>query len=730
MRRAPFSPTLRARSRSLKAWRPGALHAALYLKRLIKSDPDMAAYSLEVIFKIFQSDADHLVKALINLMPMAKQRKLKIKIKEEFLDEDDLAKIFLETCFAENETKRKAVQEVKNFLKNHCPRAGDKRQNPLKAAVKTVGAMLQLRPAEKALCQFVYTLEENEALKDFFCDSLHCHRPHRRELLATLLGVSVKELEEALGGTVFRFEFLSIDQYGMDMSQEFLHILENPSVQVLREHFQPIEAEPVPLEAHLVGEDVVHHVLALLAVKRDFPINILLYGPPGTGKTSFAKALVNTLKVPGYLVQTSHENKGEKRRFSIATSLAAVNGGHGAILVVDDADDLLNTERLFLWFTSSSQDKSWLNHILDTPGIRTIWICNTVSGIHDAVRRRFTYSIAFRSFGPDQRKRLWKSVLQGNCAQHLLPEEHIEKIARRFTVNTGPMDTAVKGALAVAENSPEAFRKALTLGLSAYMVLENDGEPFREAPSVQENFLLEGLSVKGDLQGLLDHIERVHAYLKDNPGATASTTALFYGPPGAGKTELGRYIAHRLEKELMVVGSSNLLSPFVGETEMNIRETFEKASSNEAVLMIDEIDSLLFSRSRAHYSWEVGMTNTMLTALENFRGLFIGTTNRLQDLDEAVLRRFHHKIEFSFLSTEGKRLFYERFFATLAEAPMDESCLKTLERMSELTPGDFRAVWERYRFGSHRVGHEELLEALRHEVELKHRHHGAGRAGF
>jgi len=724
MRRKPFAPW--ARKPSIPSWNPGSQRGLLYLKRLFESRPELALPSLPVVLKAAGEDSMELIQAFIKILPNNRRNSIEREIAEGTFDEEDVVRIFQRKLISGARVTKNAYREILKFLGDRSKDLED--SGDLLAGVVKAGKMLQLTQAEMALCTFLYTLEDCEVLREYFFESLQCHRPSRRDILAVLLKVSEENLQQVFAGNLFRLGFVTIDKYGIDMAQELCRIVDNPAFQVLEEHFQPVGPEPVPLEAHPISEEAVRHVKGLLAAKRDFPINVLFYGPPGTGKTSFARGLVNALKVPCYFVSVSSEDQ-ESRRFSIATSLVAANSGDGAIVLVDEADDILNTE--FSWgFIRKSAGKAWLNQIMDTPGVRIIWITNQVDNIHESVRRRFNFSIAFRPFGPGQKRRLWHSVLEANQAAHLLPERDLDEVARRFSVTAGPMDTAVKTALAVSNGDPHALSKAITMGLSAYVTLQSNGEPVPDGPSVDDTFILEGLSLRGDVSLVLSHIERAHKYLKNHPGSTALVTALFYGPPGAGKTEFGRYIAHRLETELLIVDASDLLSKYVGETEKNIREVFGWAASTEAVLMIDEIDSLLFNRARAAHSWEVGMTNAMLTALERFRGVFIATTNRLEDLDEASLRRFHHKIGFDYLSSSGKRLLYDKFLAPLPQVPMDGSCRKLLEGIQNLTPGDFRVVWEKYRFLSKAVTHEELLEALQCEAEVKNRHRGKAPAGF
>ena len=90
----------------------------------------------------------------------------------------------------------------------------------------------------------------------------------------------------------------------------------------------------------------------------------------------------------------------------------------------------------------------------------------------------------------------------------------------------------------------------------------------------------------------------------------------------------------------------------MGEAEKNIRAAFEYSEESGSLLVIDEIDTFLFPRNQARQSRELSQVKEFLTSLESYQGLFIGTTNILERLDPAVLRRFHHKVELRYLKPE------------------------------------------------------------------------------
>ena len=206
---------------------------------------------------------------------------------------------------------------------------------------------------------------------------------------------------------------------------------------------------------------------------------------------------------------------------------------------------------------------------------------------------------------------------------------------------------------------------------------------------------------------------------------------LFYGPPGTGKSELGRYIASYLDKEIVLKRASDLKSKWVGESEKNLKAAFEEATSNDSILIIDEVDSMLFSRDRAERSWEISFTNEFLTQMERFSGIMICTTNRITDLDVASIRRFNHKIGFDFLKPQGNLIFYETLLSPLLPVSLSEKLKLRLKEIKGLAPGDFKIVRDRFAFfPEEELKHEELVKALNDEVNMKNIHQGSKAIGF
>ena len=132
----------------------------------------------------------------------------------------------------------------------------------------------------------------------------------------------------------------------------------------------------------------------------------------------------------------------------------------------------------------------------------------------------------------------------------------------------------------------------------------------------------------------------------------------FYGKAGTGKSMAAEAIASALGKKVYKINYSELESKYVGETPKNIRNAFECATRDDAVLIFDEADSFLGKRlTSVTQSADYGVNITrsvLLMELEKFNGVVVFTTNLIKNYDEAFKRRILLSVYFD-MPDEGAR---------------------------------------------------------------------------
>ncbi|BCN30317.1 ATP-dependent metallopeptidase FtsH/Yme1/Tma family protein [Anaeromicropila herbilytica] len=161
------------------------------------------------------------------------------------------------------------------------------------------------------------------------------------------------------------------------------------------------------------------------------------------------------------------------------------------------------------------------------------------------------------------------------------------------------------------------------------------------------------VEAKSMVQDIIDFIKDPEKY--SDVGARMPRGLLFYGPPGTGKTLLAKAIAGEANVPFYAMSGSDFVQMYVGVGASRIRNLFQKAKKNEkAVIFIDEIDAIGKHRARsasASNDERDQTLNALLTEMSGFhenKGIIvIGATNRLDTLDEALLRpgRFDRQIE-------------------------------------------------------------------------------------
>ncbi len=149
--------------------------------------------------------------------------------------------------------------------------------------------------------------------------------------------------------------------------------------------------------------------------------------------------------------------------------------------------------------------------------------------------------------------------------------------------------------------------------------------------------------------------------------------ALFYGSPGTGKTMAVQVMANDLGLDVYRIDLSQLTSKYIGETQKNISQLFERAKNINAMLFFDEADSMFAKRSEVKDSndrYANADTAFLLQKLEEHEGITILATNYVNNIDDAFKRRIRFMVNFVFPTADVRRRLWETILP--AEAVKDE----------------------------------------------------------
>ncbi|WP_299236702.1 AAA family ATPase [Natronomonas sp.] len=226
-------------------------------------------------------------------------------------------------------------------------------------------------------------------------------------------------------------------------------------------------------------------------------------------------------------------------------------------------------------------------------------------------------------------------------------------------------ETTPEGTVRVTPDTTVRVREATDGGETSPSERATDASP-SEDPTVDPA----PSATYEDIGGLDEELERVREMIElplSEPelfrklGIDPPSGVLLYGPPGTGKTLIAKAVANEVDAHFEVIDGPEIVSKYKGESEERLRETFERAVSNQpAVVFIDEIDSIAATRDE-DADMENRVVAQLLTLMDGLesrgRVIVIGATNRVDALDPALRRggRFDREIEIGAPDEAGRR---------------------------------------------------------------------------
>lgn len=602
---------------------------------------------------------------------------------------------------------------------------------PLTRNVSLLGKLLGLTEVDQAVLQFAVMLSAFSPVTRIVREQSECvSQQQLARAIAATSGQSLQDIVRSLkaDSVMQHTGMIRIHPANMELEHKIepmdrlAGILLCPEMNeqtLINDFIGPTSPGTLSLDAfpHLKPDlEAVLPYLRNVLAQRESGANVLFYGAPGTGKTELAKAIAKELEVTLYEVayadQEGNPEAGRSGRLGAYNVCQRfMSNMPRALLMFDEIEDVFPSEDMsflqgLLGGTSGSHSsgvKAWVNRTLERNPMPAIWVTNSVN-IDPAYLRRFDYSIRF----PIPPHSVRVSIAKHHFGEFSPTENWLQAIAANEQASPAQLERAARVGRIVAEGNNS---RAVAI---AEQVLDRSSSLLgqKRLPVRNKTYTGYDLSfVNADVD-----LPRVLAGLKQRPRGSFC----FYGPAGTGKSELGRHIADTLDMPVLLHRASDLLSMWVGGSEKNIAAMFNEARQQEGVLILDEADSFLGDRRDARASWELTQVNELLTQMEAFEGIFICTTNLMQKLDQASLRRFAFKVKFDYLSPTQRWQMFVREFERLGGAVEGAASLEASVRsLEQLTPGDFAVAARQYALWGNVPPAAEFYEQLRKECIAK-----------
>lgn len=619
-------------------------------------------------------------------------------------------------CSSEDFDQRLIKRELASMLANFNTDEVDRTESPLEVNLSRLSSQFALNETDIQILRFAILLP-TEKLLNSAADCLgSLPTAQLPQVLSTVLDIDIVSVKHALyeTGKLQQCGLLTIDKetYSLENKFDFISTdftddmtsgVRDP-MYFLRASIRRSAASETSLGdyAHVSQQlDVITSYMSTALEQYKQGVNLLIYGPPGSGKTELAKALGEAMQATVFEVaecDTHGQPMSSTHRLKAFKSVQPLIRDKRSLLLFDEVGDVLGTA------SDSSKNnqlsKAWINKMLEGNSTPAIWIMNCIWGLDPAYARRFDMVLELDVAPKSLRHKMVNEHFGDN-----LSAGQIDALANSNKITAGVLSKTANVFNSVTTSIADKDKgQAVEYLVNSTLALQGHDEiSMTHTSALPAYYSTEYIETDLDLQVLKQGVQR-----------HGSARICLYGPPGTGKTAFGRYLAGELDKPLLVKKASDLISMWVGATEQNMRDAFKEAEQDKAVLLIDEVDSFLQDRRGAKNSWEVTAVNEMLTQMESYHGVFIATTNLVDSMDQAALRRFDLKAKLDFLSpVKAKHLFME-FAKQLGIAVGTDD----LPELVNMTPGDIAAVERRHRFYPF-SNCDELLQALQEEVDLK-----------
>ena len=390
---------------------------------------------------------------------------------------------------------------------------------------------------------------------------------------------------------------------------------------------------------------------------------ILLYGPPGCGKTLLAKVLASESEANMFLIngpEIMNKYYGETEA-KIREIFKEAKDNSPSIIFIDEIDAIAPKREEAYGDVEKrvvAQLLALMDGLTDRGNVIVLGATNRPEGVDPALRRPGRFDREFEISVPNEDGRL-EILLIHTRGMPVSDDVDLKDLASELHGYTGAdikslcREAAMKS---IRRYLPEIDLETEKIPSEVLQSMQIKLIDFYDAmhevvPTAMREFYVERPKVWWRDVGGLDKIKKsltdnlIVAMKEPNKftkmGVRPPRGALIYGPPGCGKTLLGRAVATETGANMILVRGPEILSKWIGESEKAVREIFRKAkAAAPCVVIFDELDSLARYKSGEGGASE-NVLSQLLTEIEegiSSRVVVIGITNRPDILDNSLLR--------------------------------------------------------------------------------------------
>ena len=451
-------------------------------------------------------------------------------------------------------------------------------------------------------------------------------------------------------------------------------------------------------------------------VRENTPINIVITGKDGCGKHSLIENIYGeTERKLLTFSWEAYENNNDRQTFlQDAESFVEMVGADVCIFdYTAKQTEELTQERMPSDFCGFVKSLNEHKHIL----------IMTMEEKNRSVRNDIGNVVMVRMEIPTPEERImaWRQLLQKYESKELLPEV----LGNKYRMHVGEIAAVLKNAFYIccSHGKTQITGEDIILAIRQ----KNSGElgPFAELqdPCFSWNDMIVEDEVYKNLRYIVDRILYRNVVgqkwgyddiLKYGKGVCA----LFYGPPGTGKTMAARVLANELGIDLYRIDLSRMVSKYVGETQKNITQLFERAKNMDAILFFDEADAFFSKRTEVSDANDRNSNSEvahLLQKLEEYEGISILATNLKDNIDDAFKRRFKYMVHFQLPAAEERRALWKKMLPDAAPREQDIN-LDYFADKFELSGSEIKEVMVHAAYQAARqnkaVGNKELADAM------------------